>query len=285
MNYAIICGIASALFYGTTDFVSHFANRRSGVLRTMLYGQLFLAVVLSLWVIAIAAIPTVSVGMWAVLIASDLCILLATACLYRALAVGNLAMVPPVTACYGAVAAALSIATGEKVGPVALGGLILAISGGIAAAVPARAGQDRIDLGPTGVPLAACAAILYGAGFWAQGRYSVPAFGNLVPIWSYYFLGSLTLLAITALMCADVRLPAPKEVPAILGTAILAVAGYGTLVLGQASGHVAVVTALSAAASAITVVLARVLLKQPVASHGWIGLCAVVCGLAVLHLG
>jgi MFS family permease len=56
-------------------------------------------------------------------------------------------------------------------------------------------------------------------------------------------------------------------------------------VLPGPDGHVGVVTALSAAASAITVVLARAFLKQTVAPHCWIGLCAVICGLAALHLG
>jgi drug/metabolite transporter (DMT)-like permease len=283
MNYAIICGIASAVFYGTTDFVSHFANKASGVLRTMLYGQLLLASLLSLWLVAESRIPAASITRWAILIASDFCILAATGCLYRALAVGNLSVVPPVTACYGAVAAALSIATGEKVSPVALSGLILAIFGGVAAAAPARAKQLKNDRQPSGLILASAAAIFYGAGFWTQGKYSVPTLGKLVPIWSYYVVGSLTLLALAGLTRSAARPPTLGEAPALFGTAVLAVAGYGALVLGQASGHVAVVTALSAAASAVTVVLAHVFLKQPVARFQWIGLCAVICGLALLH--
>ena len=81
--HAIMWGVASALFYGTTDFVSHFANETSGVLRTMLYGQLLLAVALSSWLIAPGTLTVGSLPMWAVLITSDLCILLATAFLYR----------------------------------------------------------------------------------------------------------------------------------------------------------------------------------------------------------
>jgi len=76
MSLAITLGIASALFYGTTDFVSHFANKTSGVLRTMLYSQLFLACILSGWLFFTTRIPITSPATWSVLIASDFTILL-----------------------------------------------------------------------------------------------------------------------------------------------------------------------------------------------------------------
>jgi drug/metabolite transporter (DMT)-like permease len=250
----------------------------------MLYGQLFLAVVLTGWVFFTTGIPTTSSATWVGLIVSDLTILLATACLYRALAVGNLSIVPPLTACYGAVAAAISIIAGEKVRPLAVGGLILAVAGGVAAAVPSAQSKKDAAKGPTGALLAAAAAVLYGGGFWVQGRFSVPALGPLVPIWSYYLLGSVTILAVALSARRSIRPPTLEEAPALYATAILAAAGYGALVLGQATGQVAIVTALSSSASAVTVLLARVFLRQSVALHGWLGLSAVIAGLAILHL-
>jgi drug/metabolite transporter (DMT)-like permease len=283
MSLAITLGIASALFYGTTDFVSHFANKTSGVLRTMLYGQLFLACILSAWLFFTTRIPITSPATWSVLIASDFTILLATACLYRALAVGNLSIVPPVAACYGAVTAVIAIIAGEQISAVALGGLVLAVAGGVVAAVPSAQSKQGTDKGPSGAYLAAAAALLYGCGFWAQGRFSVPALGSLIPIWSYYVLGSVSMLALALVARKNVRPPTLEEAPALYATALLAVAGYGALVRGQATGHVAIVTALSSAASAVTVLLARVFLRQSVALHSWLGLGAVVVGLAVLH--
>ena len=204
-------------------------------------------------------------------------------CLYRALAVGNLSIVPPVAACYGAVTAVIAIITGEQISAVALGGLVLAVAGGVVAAVPSAQSKQGTDKGPSGAYLAAAAALLYGCGFWAQGRFSVPALGSLIPIWSYYVLGSVSMLALALVARKNVRPPTLEEAPALYATALLAVAGYGALVRGQATGHVAIVTALSSAASAVTVLLARVFLRQSVALHSWLGLGAVVVGLAVLH--
>jgi drug/metabolite transporter (DMT)-like permease len=284
MSIAIALGMASALLYGTSDFISHFANKASGVLRTMLYGELFLAVILTGLLFFTSRIPTPSAVTWAVLVVSDFSILLATACLYRALAVGNLSIVPPVSACYGAVAALIAIAAGEKVRPLALGGLILAVAGGVAAAAPSGQSEKSSAEGPTGAFLAAASAVLYGCGFWVQGRFSVPALGLLIPIWSYYALGSLTVLLVAVVTRRNVRPPTLLEAPAMCATAMLAVAGYGALVRGQATGQVAIVTALSSVASAVTVLLARVFLRQPVALHGWLGLGAVIVGLAILRI-
>lgn len=284
MNAAIALGIASALFYGMTDFVSHFSNKASGVLRTMLYGQLFLAVILTGWLLLTVQIPPASWTSWSILVVSDLTILLATACLYRALAVGNLSIVPPVAACYGAVGALIALAFGEKVKPMALAGLFLAVAGAIATAVPSAQEKNKNAVRSTGALLALAAAVLYGCGFWMQGRFAVPSLGALIPIWSYYTLGSITLLTVAVVGRKNMRPPTRHEAPALYATAILAVAGYGALLRGQATGQVAVVTALSSAASAVTVLLARVFLKQAVTVHGWVGLAAVVMGLAILRL-
>ena len=283
MSVAVLFGLCSAGLYGTADFVSHFANKRSGVLRTMLYAQIALAAGLSAGLLFVHHGLPSGVSEWAILVISDACILVGTACLYRGLAIGNLAIVPPVAACYGAVAALLAIMGGEKVGVLPCMGLVLAVAGGVVTAIPSETVETDVPRQTSGTLLAAAAALLYGGGFWMQGRFSVPVFGSYVPVWSYYLLGSLALAAFAIATGADRSLPSRREMLPMFGTALLAIGGYGMLAAGQATGEIAVVTGLGSIASAVTVLLARVILKQSVTPRGWLGLASVVTGLVVLH--
>ena len=284
MSPAVWFGLASALCYGTADFVSHFAGRDTGVLRTMLYGQSALALLLSAAMLATGTMPHATVAQWLLLLGLDATVLLGTVCLYRALAIGNLAIVPPVTACYGIVAALLSWSAGEHLSTRALSGLALAVTGGVLAAIPAAGDAPPSRNASLGTLLAAIAALCYGAGLWAQGRITVPVFGELTTLWSYYLLGAILLAAFALVTRADARPPSRRQAPAVFATAALAIGGYTALILGQHTGAVAIATALSSVASAVTVVLARVILRQHVAAHGWVGLILLVCGLSILRL-
>ena len=55
------------------------------------------------------------------------------------------------------------------------------------------------------------------------------------------------------------------------------------LTLAVTGGDVAVPTVLASLASVVTVVLARVLIKERVAPHQWAGIAAVIFGLTLLH--
>jgi drug/metabolite transporter (DMT)-like permease len=127
-------------------------------------------------------------------------------------------------------------------------------------------------------------AVLYGTAYWIQGKYAVPVFGALDAIWIYYLFATLVVALVARARRHDVRLAGTRDTVLIAITAVLAAAGYLALAFGQASGSVAVATALSAAASAITVLLARVFIREQVAVTGWIGVACVVAGVATLHL-
>jgi drug/metabolite transporter (DMT)-like permease len=285
MGATLFFGLMSALLFGGTDFVARFAGRKVGTLRTMFYGHSLAASALTLWVLR-HGLPQAPVDTWLVLAAANLVGLLATACLYRALARGLLRVVAPVTATYGGVTALLSLIAGEPLRWTTALGLALAFIGGVLVATPARSGGGPaaapVD---TGVTLAAAAALLYGLCFWLQGEHVVPRLGAVVPTWSYYLSGVLAT-ALCALIGRHSLAPPPAAAaPLVFGTTVLACAASLCLAAGQAGGEVAVATVLSALASAVTVLLARFVLKDVVPRHGWFGIAMIVAGLALLNLG
>jgi len=284
MNDAVLFGGAAAVLYGVTDLIARFANRENGVARTLLWGQALLAVLLT-GVAAIAGkpLPTAPVP-WVALLGSGLMVLAGTACLYHGLKVGRVAVVAPLMACYGAVGAVLSLLTGERLTLIAGAGLALTVIGAVLSAMPSPKRCEGDKDRPSGWLPATGSALLYGTAYWIQGKYAVPAFGAVNAIWIYYVFATAVVALISLVRRHDVRLTGARDTALIAITAVLAAAGYLALAFGQASGSVAVATAISAAASAITVLLARIFIRERVALAGWIGVASVVAGVATLHL-
>ncbi len=284
MNDAVLFGGAAAVLYGVTDLIARSANRENGVARTLLWGQALLAVLLTGAVVAFGKPLPADPFAWVTLLGSGLMVLAGTTCLYHGLKVGRVAVVAPLMACYGAVGALLSFATGEHIGWAAGIGLALTAAGAVLSAVPhAETGKGKRDR-PSGWLPATGSALLYGTAYWIQGRYAVPVFGALDAIWIYYVFATIVVAVFALVRRQDVRLTGTRDTLLIAATAVLAAGGYLALAFGQASGSVAVATALSAAASAITVLLARVFIREKVAIAGWIGVACVVAGVATLHL-
>ena len=282
MDKAILFGVASALLYGVTDFVARFANRSSGVLVTMLWGQGFLSIILSLVVLVTQNIPEGAPLDWLLLMASNLAVVAGTGCLYFGLSVGRITVVSPLMACYGAVSAVLAILTGESLTVGVAAGLCLAVAGAVLSATSGERSQGSKKT--SGWLPATGAALFYGVGFWLQGKYSIPAFGPLPALWVYYLTATAVIAGICIFRRQDVRPGGLKSIALILGTASLAGGGYAALVAGQSAGSVAIATALSAASTAITVILAFVFLKNRPGVRGWLGVAGVAIGIGLVHL-
>ena len=283
MNEAVLFGGAAAVLYGVTDLIARFANRENGVARTLLWGQALLSVLLTGAVVFFGkSLPSAPLP-WAILLGSGLMVLAGTACLYHGLKVGRVAVVAPLMACYGAVGAGLSLLTGEHMTWIAGIGLALTAAGAVLSAMPAE-DKGRDDERKSGWLPAVGSALLYGTAYWIQGKYAVPVFGALDAIWIYYVFATLVVALVALVRRHDVRLKDTRDTVLIAVTALLAAAGYLALAFGQASGSVAIATAMSAAASAITVMLARVFIREKVAVTGWVGVACVVAGVATLHL-
>jgi drug/metabolite transporter (DMT)-like permease len=282
LSATILFGLLSAFMFGASDILARFAGRSIGVVRSILYGHSTAAFTLSLLVLYYG-LAQATVSAWIVQMCANLLSFAATASLYRALTVGRLSVVAPLAATYGGVSALLSLLSGERFSVLGWTALATTFVGGLLAAYPGREAEGRISF-VSGAQLATLASALYGVAFWLQGRYSVPQLGVLVPTWSYYCTGSITALAWSQWRRLGWGSPSPPQLRIAISTTGLACLGSLALAAGQETGQVAVATLLSALASAVTVLLARLMLKEEVPIHGWAGLTLVIAGLVALHL-
>ena len=292
MNTAIALGLLTALLYGISDFVAKFSSRAVGIWRTLFWGELCSVSLLTLWIVfghaAPAGLLRTPAVVWVVTIAANLTILAATAIFYRALSIGRFAVVMPIVATYGAVTALLAAGLGQALGLATSGGIAVAVLGGVVASIPARSvpgGQPYPvpQANNASVALAAISALLYGVGFYVEAHYAVPRLGHLVPIWLYYGLGVVLLGGLAIVLGKDLSPPRVLQLPVVLGTGLAASGAFVALALAVAGGNVAVPTVLASLASVVTVVLARVLVKEQVAPHQWAGIVAVIAGLVLLQ--
>jgi drug/metabolite transporter (DMT)-like permease len=287
MNSAVLFGLASALGYGVTDYLARIAGRAVGVWRSVFYGDLLGLVALSAWFLIEPQSRRFTFAghaiAWAASIASAFILLVAAAVLTRGLLMGNLAVVAPVAASYGAITAVLSAAAGEHLSAKAVSGLAVTVFGVCLVSFPSGVHkQFKEHLNSSGLGWALGAAAGYGIGFWLQGAFAVPTLGAFIPVWVSYAIAILLVALLSRPARISLAVPARAALPPVLAAGAFSVFAYTALTLGLATGHVAVVVVLSTLASAVTVLLARALNNAPVAKHQWLAIALIIVGLVLI---
>jgi drug/metabolite transporter (DMT)-like permease len=276
----IFYGLLAALGWGAGDFVISRVSRRIGPLSTLLYLQLAGILAIALVLLARRDAPPSDLGIWAWAATVNLLNVAGTLCLYRALAVGTVAIVSPLAASFAVVTALLALAAGERPGALALLGMAVVIGGVI---VVSRAPGEHGAASLVGVPAALGAALCYGVFFYLLG----PVTAQMGIAWPVLVGRVLTVaVAVVALLAVRERPPAPT--PRLVGAALLATTldttGFLAFNSGLATSYVSVVTALASIFSAVTVLLAWVLLRERLVASQWAGVAAVIAGVLLVSV-
>jgi drug/metabolite transporter (DMT)-like permease len=275
----LIYGLLAALGWGAGDFVLSRITRRVGPLATLLYVQIAGLIAISLVILARQDVPPADPGLWAMAAAVNLLNMVGTLCLYRALAVGTVSIVSPLAASFAAVTAVLALLGGEQLAPITLIGVVIVVAGVIGASRAPGGGPAST----VGVPAALGAALCYGIFFYLLG----PVTASLGIAWPIFVGRLLTALA-AALMLAARRQAVPAPSRRLLGAALLATSldtmGFLSYNTGVLTSYVSVVTALASIFSAVTVLLAWLLLRERLAAGQWAGVAAVLTGVLLLSV-
>jgi drug/metabolite transporter (DMT)-like permease len=286
MNVALLLGLASAVGYGITDYLASIAGRAVGIWRSIFYGDLAAFIVLSAWLAGSCAETCTFPShrdAWIAALGAGLILFAAAALLTRGLTRGSLAVVAPVTASYGAIAALLSAAAGERLSMKACLGIIVTACGVGLISIPVGGRRAfRSGLQASGFGWAAGAALCYGVGFWLQGVFAVPALGPFIPVWFSYGLAVVTMAILVPALGIRLALPRRQEWGPVLGTGLVSAAGNAALTIGQSTGRVAIVVVLSTLASAVTVLLSRLMGRATIAVHQWLAMGVIIAGLILI---
>nr|WP_232246025.1 DMT family transporter [Serratia plymuthica] len=281
----IFMGLAAALCWGSTDFLIGINARAVGVRRAVFFSQAIGFVILTALLLT-TAIPAfaASARVWGLALLAAGLTVGATLALSQAFAIGKAALVAPLVTSYGAVTTLLSWLGGERLGALTLAGLAVCLFGVILSAMePGRQPEKSSSAWPS-VAFSLVAALCYGAGFWLQGKYTLPVLGPRVSLWLGYTVGLAAVLILNTDRRALVARPTWRQGGLLLAASLLSLGGFTAFAVGAGAGSVAVVTVLSTLSGGIAALLGALLLRERLSGPQWLGVLTVLAGAVVLHL-
>ncbi|WP_263138580.1 DMT family transporter [Pseudomonas sp. RIT-PI-AD] len=281
-------GLLAAMCWGITDFLAGFNARAVGVRKAVFFGQalgfLIVSLILTVFPSIVRGAMAAPWSSWGSALLAALFTVSGTLALSRAFSVGQAAIVAPVVTAYGAVTALLSWLSGERLGTLQWPGLGACLLGVALTAVtfgerPPKSHAPRQALG-----FAVLAALLYGCGFWLQGRYALPALGVVPVLWLGYAVGLSSLTGALLRRPGQFSRPPLKHLGSLLGASLMNLSAFSAFSVGALQGSVAVVTVLSTLSGGIAAILGVLLFKERLNPVQWGGVGTVILGALILHL-
>jgi len=296
-----LLGIATAVSWGSSDFLARFATRSVGSVRALFgmqfWGAIFVTILLffardwghlfdgSGWQPWAWGILAGSINTFAML------------ALYRAFEIGKLSLVGPVSASYPALTLVLSLLSGERLSTYRALGIIAAVLGVVFVATGEKSSalvalsdesSDAISSSQkssriSGLGWAIAAAFSFAILFWLLGLRMIPRSGALATVWLIRVTGAL--ITFTVLLARKIPLPVKnKRTRAQLYTmGYLDTAAFALSNLGMRIEQVAVISVLGSLYGAVTVALAAIFLKERIAPLQWTGIAAIFLGVALMN--
>jgi drug/metabolite transporter (DMT)-like permease len=304
MESGVAFGLTAALCWGVADFCAREATRAAGTFATLLWVEVIatgalLLVGLPLGLMRLGGLPT---GAVMAALALNLVILGGAALLYRAFAIGTLAIVSPIAASFAALTALLALTlSGEHPQPAQLLGIVLTLGGvALASSVPGHpetTPKRVVCVGPLrlapGLLEALIAMLVFGVAYWAL-RFVVGTLGGV----TVAFIGKLGDLAVLALLALIIGvaarskrlgvprlalgLPSARFFVFVVPTALLDTCANIAYNLGITGALISVVSVLSSLFSAVTVLLAWIFVRERLTRWQWSGVVAILLGIALV---
>jgi uncharacterized membrane protein len=258
-----ILALASAVLYGSADFFGGLTARRANTVATVVWSQ-FAGLVLLLVALPFLPDTTVSSRDWTWGFVAGLSGGIGVAFLYRALAIGTMAVVAPTTAVIAAMIPVLfAFAIGERLRPLTFLGVAFALLAIFLVSRPAATSEKTADATRGGLPpgfaLALLAGISVGIFFLALARTSSAA--GMWPLIAAR-ISSITLFLVIALLAKrTLVMSRTAATTATLGGA-LDMAANAVYMIAARIGPLSIVVTLASLYPAATVVLARIILRE-----------------------
>ena len=279
-----VLALASAICYGAADFLGGLTAKRASTLPIVVVSQ-FAGLVLLFVMLPFlpTATPTRADFLWGA--AAGLTGGAGVALLYRALAIGVMAVVAPTTAvCAVAIPVLVAVGLGERPGAMTIAGIALAL---VAIALVSQSSHPDPVADPgegTGsrkkaFTLAVLSGIVIGLFFVALARTGDEA--GLWPLVAARIVSVSLFAVMTLLASQSLRLPSAIVGTVIVGGALDMLANLLYL-LAARSGPLSIVVTLASLYPASTVLLARVVLHERLSPVQWVGVVSALVAVVAI---
>ncbi|MEZ5827701.1 MAG: DMT family transporter [Hyphomicrobiales bacterium] len=278
---AAVLGLAAALGLGIADFMSRFSARALGAPLT--YGAVLLigTIGASAWVLLSGVQLVWSPLGWGLAIAHGIFVALMCMLLYAGLARGPVSVVAPIVAAHPVPVLAVNVAMGVRPGAMQWLAMVAIIIGSVFIARLAVSEDNpaaRADRTTLQLAFGACFAY---AALVLTGQAAAPLIGETETMWIGRWSGLVFIAAILLWQGTSVRIPA-QWVPYVIVQGGLDTLGYFAFLAGSttASPHVTMVVA--SAFSVVTVLLAWLVIREPIGKAQWGAIALIAAGTAIL---
>ncbi len=281
---SVIFGLISAIALGTADVAAAAVVRRLGVLRTTFLSHFCSIAITTTYLFVAWDLGVISLTQWAQLAGLSVLGATVTVAFYRALQLGPLAVVSPVTSAYAVVVVLLAVAfVGERLSAGQAVAVAATIGGVALASINIGDIRSGRGIGP-GVLIAL--VITVGIGVWI---YSIGVLAKEIGWFLPIYVSRLFTLAMLGPASA-IRRDWPWQrltVPLALGVVVVGVLETGSLLAfarGSEIGVISIVAAASTTYPIVPILGGLVVFRERLGPTQLFGLAVVVAGLVMLGL-
>ena len=281
-----LLALTSAVFYGTADFCGGITARRANTVATVFVSQLA-GLIMILAVLPFLPKAVVSTSDWVWGVVAGLSGGIGVAVLYRALAIGTMAVVAPITAvCAAMIPVLVAFALGERLQALALLGIILAFVAIVLVSQAPANTENESEIhasaksrSSAGIGLALLAGVIVGLFFLSLARTSAAA--GMWPLVAAR-ITSVALFGLFALATGrSVRMDKTASGIAVTG-GVLDMLANVLFMIAARIGPLSVVVTLASLYPAGTVILARFVLGERLTRTQAIGIFCALAAVVVI---
>jgi len=276
---AIAISLVASVCWGSTDFLSGLASRRTAVPIVVL-GVEAVGLIIILAVALLTSEPLPATRWLVQAAAAGVLGVSGLALFFLALSLGKMSVVAPITSCGAAIPAIVGVATGDPFTGLLAAGLVAALAGIVLVSLEAEhEGETHPDRsGRLPLVLAGLAAIGFG------GYYVLfDAVADHSIVWGLVAARGVPVLALIAIVVA--RHAAPPQGSArglVLGAGVLDILATSLYGIALTRGSLSAVSVVGALFPLTTVILARVVLGERVRPIQRVGIVLALGGVALI---
>jgi drug/metabolite transporter (DMT)-like permease len=274
-----LLALTASLSWGLGDFLAGLRTRRLPVVTVLVVSQAAGLTTIAL-VVAVrgAGPPDARHLLYGSL--AGVCGAVGLAALYRGLAVGPMSIVAPISATAAAVPVVFDLVTGDRPSDAQAVGIALAVAGVVLASRAGAAEGRRASA--EGVGLALVAAVSFGLLLVLLGEASEgdPYWGTLAMRGT-----SFSLLVLAALVLRPSFALGERDLPVLLLIGVLDTAGNALFAVATTKSLLSVAAVLGQLYPVVTVLLARLVLKERISGGQAAGVVSAFAGVALITAG
>ena len=282
-------GLSVALSYGVADFLARYSTQRLGVQRALLIALLTGTTLLSLWLWWRGTTFQELEPALGWLMLSGALSYAMLAFLYAALARGPIGVASPVVATHPALVVLLLVLQGSRPQPLEWCGLAITLLGGLGLATQIDPVGEAQGLGRSGARRTALLAALCAVTLSFQilsVQHAARASDAITAAWGtriFALLPAALVWGFGLIRRTDAP-PATDRNGYLLSLlqGVLEITAVVSLALGSAEPSRTIVPVIGSAFSAVTVLLARVVLKEVMTGRQWISILVLMAGIVTL---